>query len=133
MNSVVGAIIIAQVDPMVKASCFDQKQEYCKMYLFVCFLHPRNDPASVVSTTYNICAHMIHALDLRDLWGFGLPAISFFTFALRNYLEWHPAFAVIRRQTSPRILQHLRDINYELSIVVARWFIPLFSDVSAHS
>lgn len=31
MNSVVGAIIIAQIDPMLKASCFEQKQEHCKM------------------------------------------------------------------------------------------------------
>lgn len=31
MNSVAGAIVIAQIDPMLKASCFEQKQEHCKM------------------------------------------------------------------------------------------------------
>ena len=37
--------------------------------------------------------------------------------------------ALTSRITNPAILEHLGNIGYELSIVVARWFIPLFSDV----
>ena len=108
MNYVAGAIMIAQIDPDVKASYLEKSQPSCKI----------TNPSTVASTTYEIFSHLIHALGLRELWGFGLPAISFYTYALRYYLKI----------TNPAILEHLGNIGYELSIVVARWFIPLFSD-----
>lgn len=33
------------------------------------------------------------------------------------------------REYCPAVVSHLSSIGFDLSIIVARWFIPLFSDV----
>ncbi|KAK8802265.1 hypothetical protein WA588_005237, partial [Blastocystis sp. NMH] len=111
MNYVAGAIIVALVDPQLKCFCSNDP-----MVRSACSIH---NPRAIIQQTYTILTKMIYRLHLIRLWGYGFPDLSLYTFILNQYLLLY----------CPSIPTYLESIGFDLSIVVARWFIPLFADI----
>lgn len=72
---------------------------------------------------------MISFLNLKSLWSYGFPAISRYSSILRSYLTYSLFILQIHREIHSQIPSHLDAIGFDFSILVARWFIPLFADV----
>ena len=82
------------------------------------------DIMDVKSQTYEITSLLIDRLQLVRLWGYGFPDIPLYAFVLRRYLRYFPFFPSI---SLPDVLAHFDSLGFDLSILVTRWFIPLFA------
>ncbi|KAK8825432.1 hypothetical protein WA538_003128 [Blastocystis sp. DL] len=111
MNYVVGAVIVALLDPELNGYYSDNDTDELQNRI------ASMDIMDVKSQTYEITSLLIDRLQLVRLWGYGFPDIPLYAFVLRRYLSI----------SLPDVLAHFDSLGFDLSILVTRWFIPLFA------
>ena len=81
---------------------------------------------------YEDTAVLIDRLEMAKLWGYGFPVVPIYVFVLRQLLMYILYSLFIQfssnREIVPELLDHFDSVGFALSILVTKWFIPLFSN-----
>ena len=78
---------------------------------------------------YEETAVLIDRLEMVKLWGYGFPVVPIYVFVLRQLLMYLPFVVCLsNREIAPELLDHFDNVGFALSILVTKWFIPLFSN-----
>ena len=85
------------------------------------------DSNKVAHQVYDITTLLIDRLQMMRLWGYGFPDLPLFVFILHQYLLYGCLFCVMARKLDQELVDHFDKCGFELSILVTKWFIPLFS------
>ena len=138
MNFVVGVILIGIVDPEGDGFGDDSAKnqaiiQYAMTSEWREMMIARESQSQIEKQTFGVTMSLIRILHMQGLWSAGIPDLKRFIFILQQYMKCDQSVKIRLRTTCPSILNYFDQVGYDVSIIVSKWFITLFSYVCSYS